>query len=243
MSVRSTILVLREDCDFSSELRKHGHEVLNLPLIATRPVADLGRFRELLGDVGRFDAIFITSRASAAVLADEVKKGEPVSLPTVYVLGGRSKRVLDEYGVAAEYRESANTAMELLNDLGESGFAGKTILFLRGDRSLRTIPEQLGNVATVEEVVVYKTVEVPLENDETVDRLRSGQVEWLCFFSPSAIESYADRGFPLGVKAAAIGETTAARARSLGFSVDFVSEGASAIKFATGLARYIESFE
>jgi len=240
---RPMILVLREDCDFSRELRKHGYEVLNLPLIGTRPAADLSRLRELLGEVGRFDAIFITSRASAAVLADEVKKGEPLSLPTVYVLGGRAKRVLDEYGVAAEYRESANTATELLNDLGESGFAGKTILFLRGDRSLRTIPERLGNVATVEEAVVYKTVEVPLENDEAVGRLQSGQVDWLCFFSPSAVESYLDRGFRLGVKVAALGETTASRARSLGFSVDFVSEKASASGFAKGLACYIESFE
>jgi uroporphyrinogen-III synthase len=240
---RPMILVLREDCDFSRELRKHGYEVLNLSLIATRPLADLTRLRELLGEVGRFDAIFITSRAAATVLTDELKRREPVALPLVYVLGGRAKKVLAECGIAVEYRESANTAAELLDELGESGFAGKSILFLRGDRSLRTIPERLGKVATVEEAVVYETVAVPIENEEAVGRLQSGQVDWLCFFSPSAVESYSDRGFPLGVKAAAIGETTAARARSLGFSVDFVSERTSPIKFAKGLARYIESFE
>ena len=243
MSERKTILVLRENCDFSRELRRQGYQVLNLPVISTRPVRDLSHFRLLLNEIDRFAAIFITSPAAAAVLAGEFNEAAYGKLPTIYVLGERAKKVLDEYGISVEYRESANSATELLDELGESGFAGKSILFLRGDRSMRTIPERLGKVATVEEAVVYETVAVPIENDEAVGQLQSGLVDWLCFFSPSAVESYSDRGFPLGVKAAAIGETTATRARSLGFSVDFVSERASAIDFANGLARHIESFE
>ena len=244
MRVRATIVVLREDCEFSRELRTHGHEVLNLALISTRPVADQTQLREVLAEVGRFHAIFITSQAAAKIVAGALAEREPVQLPTVYVLGGRAKKVLDDRGIAAVYRESANTASELLDGLGESGFVGKTILFLRGNRSLRTIPERLGNAAAVEEVVVYETIEVPLnDDDEAIRKLRSRQVDWICFFSPSAVESYAERGFPLGIKAAAIGETTAARARSLGFSAGYVSERASAIEFARGLARHIESFE
>jgi uroporphyrinogen-III synthase len=243
LSDRPAILVLREDCDFSRELRRHGYEVLNLPLIATRPVPDLSRLRELLGEADRFDAVFITSPASATVLTSELSAEAISSLPTVYVLGGRAKRVLDDRGVAVEYRESANTAGELLDELGESGFVGKTILFLRGDKSLRTIAERLGRIATVEEAVVYETVDAPIENDETVDRLRSGEIDWVCFFSPSAVESYVARGLPKGVRSAAIGETTAASARSRGFLVDHVSERASATEFARGLARHIESFE
>ena len=242
MNGRPVILAIREDCDFSRELRQYGYEVLNLPLISTRPVRDLTRFRELLGNLDRFDAIFITSPVAAAVLVDELSKGKPVSMPVVFVLGRRAKMVLDEYGVLAEYTGSANTAGELIDELGESGFAGKTILFLRGDRSLRTIPERLGNVATVEEAVVYETVEVPID-EGAADRLRSGQVDRLCFFSPSAVASYVSRGLPLSVTVAAIGETTAEKARSLGFSVDYVSDRASAIEFAEGLSRYIKYFE
>ena len=243
MSRHPVILAIREDCEFSRELRGRGYEVLNLPLISTRPAADLGRFRRVLSGIGRFDAIFITSPAAAKVLADELDEEMAARLPTVYVLGGRAKKVLEDRGIMVEYREAANTTDDLLDELGESGFAGETILFLRGDKSLRAIPERLARVAAVEEAIVYESVEVPIENEEAVDRLRSKKVDWVCFFSPSAVESYAGRGLPLRVRAAAIGDTTAARARSLGIPVGFVSGRASAIEFARGLARHIKSFE
>jgi uroporphyrinogen-III synthase len=79
-----------------------------------------------------------------------------------------------------------------------------------------------------------------------VGRLASGEVDWLCFFSPSAVESFRRRNFATGglePKVAVIGETTAGSARSHGFDVNFISERASAIEFARGLARHIKGIE
>ena len=246
MSGQPTILVLREECDFSRELRDQGYQVWNLPMIATRRAPDRNRFRELLAAIKRFDHIFLTSRASAAALVDEITPEIKTKLPTVYALGARATEILENHGIAVEYKETANTADELLDELGDSQFTGTSILFLRGDKSLRTIPDRLGRIAKVEEVIVYETVEVPMEDNPVVGMLRSGDVDWICFFSPSAVESFAGRHVINGQtspKVAVIGETTARAARSLGFDVGFISDRATAIDFARGLARHIESFE
>lgn len=246
MSERPVILALREESEFSRELREQGFEVLNLPMIETRKVPDLTRFRELLGQVERFDHIFLTSRASAAALADELTPSLLPKLPPVHVLGDKGKEILESHGVAVEYKETANTADGMLDMLGESTFAGSSILFIRGEMSMRTIPERLGKVADIEEAVVYETVDAPVEDKEAVERLASGGVDWLCFFSPSAVESFIKRSFATGgrePKAAVIGETTARSARSHGFDVSFISERASATEFARGLARHIKGIE
>jgi len=246
LSGRPLILVFREDSEFSSTLRDHGFDVLDLPLITTRPVPDLSRFRSLLASVDRFDCIFLTSSAAASVLADEVSRSHVDNIPTVFVLGMRSAELLGGRGIAVEYSETANTADELLDELGESTFDGKSILFIRGDKSLRTIPERLGKMAEIEEAVVYENVEMPAESGEISEMLNAGKVGWMCFFSPSAVESFAKRGFDRVAdlpKTAVIGQTTARRARSLGFEVDYVSERATAIDFAEGLARHIKSIE
>lgn len=246
MSERPVILVLREESEFSRELREQGFDVLNLPMIETQKVSDLTPFRELLAEVERFDHIFLTSRASAAALANELTPELLSKLPTVHVLGDRAKEILESKGVAVKYKESANTADELLDMLGESRFAGSSILFIRGEMSLRTIPERLGKFADIQEAIVYETVDAPIENEEAVERLASGEVEWICFFSPSGVESFGRREFAIGgreLRVAVIGETTAEGARSHGFGVDFISERASAIEFARGLARHIKGIE
>ena len=246
MSGRGTILSFREDCDFSRELRKEGFEVLNLPLVATRTAVDLSHFQERAATIDRFDWIFVTSPAAAAVLANEFGRGLVKTLPKVYVLGRRAKTLLESCGIAVEYSDTASTADDLLAELGESGFRGKTILFLRGNKSLRTIRERLRGIATVEEAVVYDTIEVPIRQSEILDRVRAGQIGWMCFFSPSAVESYVGRQLPIGrdiSRIAVIGETTGQTARSLGFSVDFVSDRASAVDFARGLAKHIKNIE
>ena len=246
MKKDAVILALREESEFSRELRDQGFEVFNLPMIETRRLSDLSQLRDHLAQIERFDHIFLTSRASAGVLADELTPELLSKLPPVHVLGDKAKEILEKHGVTVKYKESANTANELLDMVGESTFAGSNILFIRGEMSMRTIPERLGAAAQVEEVVVYETVDAPIENDEAVERLATGEVDWLCFFSPSAVESFASRDFANGgdrPKVAVIGTTTEQNARSHGLTVDFISERASAIEFARGLARHIKGFE
>ena len=114
---------------------------------------------------------------------------------------------------------------------------------------MRTIPEQLGNIATIDEVVVYRSVEKPPGADvvaELRDRFRRGGIDWICVFSPSGIDGftkYFTSADIVRAKFAVIGETTAGWLRESGIAVDFVSQRASANDFSDGLINHIKSFE
>lgn len=239
-----TILALRGECEFSQEMRSRGFEVINLPMISTRIKSDLSFFKRIVESICEFEAIFITSRTAASAFANEVERSGKTDLPKVYALGERSRDVLAGRGIAIQYSETVHTANDLLDHFGEARFAEKRVLFICGDRSIRTIPDRLGRVATVVEAAVYETEEAVAEDKEVFRRVRSGEFGWACFFSPSAVDSYRNLQLPMGdsVRIATIGSTTADLIRSHGYNVDFVSEKANARYFAKSLADHIESF-
>ena len=137
----------------------------------------------------------------------------------------------------------------MINSLGDSEFALNRLLFVRGDKSLGTIPNLLADKAVVDEIVVYETRELRPAADLVrgiSERLGRGDIGWICFFSPSAVESFR-RLFALAVfdrvKTAAIGETTGLMARELEMHVDFISDRATVEDFAAGLIAHIKSIE
>ena len=246
---RTVALVLRPDGDFSEALRINGIEVINLELIKTVPVDDFSRIAAAVGDLDRYNGIFLTSPAAAEIFVGHLMLFDGRFAGKVYVLGERSKTVLDRSGLQVISSAAANTAQDLIESFDRSEFADKNLLFIRGDRSVRTIPEMLAGIARVDELVVYKTVELPTNYgliDEVRDRLKMNEVGWACFFSPSGVDSFISvfgTDDLAKVKAAAIGETTARRATEVGLNVAFVSERSNAEDFAAGFAAYIKNIE
>src|SRR5687767_14460726 len=191
MSVRPTpILVLRSEGEFSASLRREGFDVLTLELVATRPVADVDEFEELRGKLYEFDGIFVTGRAAAEILVENMTGSIAASASEVFVLGERSRKILEGRGLRLRYSETANSAEELLREVEIANFERKRVLFIRGDRSMRTIPTLLSGIAEVEEATVYETYDLRISNEgrTVIGKLTSREIEWLCFFSPSGVE-------------------------------------------------------
>jgi len=246
---KAAILVLRGDDAFSARLRENGHEVVNLELIRTEPVDDPGELRKKLAKLEDLDGLFFTSPAAAEVFITELdRSGQRFSSKT-YVLGERTKRVFERAGISVEFRKDSNTAADMISSFGETEFVGKRYLFVRGDLSMRTIPDLLKGKATVDEAVVYRTVE-SLPDAEATDhlrkRLRSGDLGWLCIFSPSGVDA-GRKVFDLrelaGVRTGVIGQTTGERAAEAGLNVEFISKHANAADFAAGLIEYIKNID
>jgi len=242
--MRREVLVLRRHNGFSTILEEKGIGVVNLELIKTKPLADQSELRELLTGRVVYDGIFVTSPVAAGVLVGCLRDLGRSFPGKIYVLGDRSRQVFDDAGIDVESSDGANTASELIAAF-KDGLEGKRFCFLRGDRSMRAIPDLLRGKAVIEEVVVYRTIEAEVETEIVSDirgRLRNGEFDWACFFSPSAVEAFetafgsvsADR-----FRAAAIGTTTAHRAAELGFDVAFVSPRANAEAFAHGFAERV----
>ena len=241
------ILVVRNDDRFSSLLREAGFEVINLELIETRPLEDLKPLQEKLARLSEYDGIFFTSPVAAEIFVKERNRSNGFR-GDVYVLGQRACKVLNDARLNVKTSDAANTAEELLASFDEREFAGKRFLFVRGEKSMRTVPERLVGATAVDEVVVYKTEAANLEPSTTRDlnaRLVRGEINYVCFFSPSATERFKELfGDAIDViKVAAIGTTTADAAKRAGFGVDFISSRSNAEDFAGALIEHIKTIE
>jgi uroporphyrinogen-III synthase len=244
-----TVLVVREFDKFSKILAQAGFEVINFQAIRTLPIENLDELDEKLAQIESFDGLFFTSPKAAEVFLQRFRQKSIEFDGKVYVLGNRARTLFEDTNFTIVFRENANTAEELINSCKNAEFAGKKFLFPRGDKSLRTIPELLKDVAAIEEIVVYRTIENS-NNAALVNKieakLRQKQIDWICFFSPSGVESFIKQfgeDLPETVKIAAIGETTAGRAAEKKLKVDFISARASSEDFARGLVKRIKEIE
>ena len=239
---RPAVLVIRGEDLFSDRLREAGIEARNLELIKTQPVADLRDLRKTFGRLSEYDGLFLTSPAAAEVFVEQLPASNNFT-GSIYVLGERAKKVLQWAGFDCKYRDSANTAEELISSFENSEFDGKRFLFIRGDKSMRAIPDLLDGKATVDEIIVYETKAVQPDESEIADlntRLQNGDIGWICFFSPSGVERFRTIfGNSARASVAAIGATTARKAEGCGFSVKFISDRSNAENFAKGLIEHI----
>jgi uroporphyrinogen-III synthase len=237
----TSILVIREDDIFSRSLRAAGVDVTNLSLIRTEPVDNQSALRESIEKIDDYDGLFFTSPSAAEIFTSEFKNAGPYR-GKVYAMGSRSKEVLERSGSSVEFDPSISTAEELVGFYGDELY-GKRFLFVRGDRSMQTVPNLLKNRSQMDEVVVYRTVSLrPSETEINTIRtqLDGGKFEWICFFSPSAIDAFFDLfGDGAATKVAVIGQTTAARASEKGLKVAFVSPQSHAVAFANALVSHL----
>ena len=243
------ILVVREFDKFSSLLTENGFEIINFPAIQTLPIEDFSELDGKIDNLNYYDGLFFTSSKAAEVFLQHIKDRKNNFRGKVYVLGNRTKVLFENKGFEIVYRPNANTAEEFINSFENNEFAGKRFLFLRGDKSLRTIPELLGSVAIVDEIIIYRTIESSIDENligEIRGKFNEREINWICFFSPSGIESFVRTFSDLSlekIKIAAIGTTTAKRAAENNLKVEFVSPKASAEDFAFGLIDYIKNIE
>ena len=243
------VLVVREFDKFSSLLTENGFETINFPAIQTFPLEDLSELNEKVDDLRSYDGLFFTSSKAAEVFLQNCKDEANSFCGKVYVLGNRTKLLFENTNFEIVFRQEANTAEEFVSSFDDSEFIDKKFLFLRGDKSLRTVSELLKDKASVDEVIVYRTVENAVDENligEIREKLRLDEVNWICFFSPSGVGSFVKTFGEFlqdKIRFAAIGTTTAKRAAENNLKIDFISPTANAEDFAFGLIDYIKSIE
>ncbi len=221
----ASVLVVRDYDEFSRILEENGFTVVNAVAIKTVAIVEAIE----IGD--EIDGVFITSRKAAEIFA-----GTEAFRGAVYVLGQKSFEILKDRGFDLRFDRSANRAAEMLEAIPRKELEGKRFAFVRGEESLRVIPDGLRAIAaTVDEIIVYRTKRVELP-----DGIAGRDFDWICFFSPSAVSSFVDQKGLESLnrsKIAAIGKTTAAALAGNGIDVEFVSPNASGVEFAKELIK------
>lgn len=242
-----TVLVVRKFDNFSRILTENGFSVVNYPTIETVRSENL---RGLSAKISakNYDGIFLTSQKAAEIAAEEIFCKNFSYGGKVFVLGKSSFERLKNKNLDLFFRENANTAREMLDAIPPADLRGKRFLFLRGDKSLRLIPQFLqNNAAFVDEEIVYENRKIAVEEDlKKKIEAKTGEIAAACFFSPSGAESFLeqfDSAILHQTKIAAIGTTTADYLVKLNLKVDFTPTRANAEDFAAELVKYLKNSE
>lgn len=245
--MKQTILVIREPGEFCRILAANGYKTENLPLIATEIADDLSDFENKLSHLENYDGVFLTSAKAAQIFAGKLSEKNLEFKDKVYVLGKRGFEILSSGNLDLVFDKAANTAREFLENIATDELKNKRFLFIRGENSLRVVPDFLVKIAEVDETVVYETREIAPGIDK-INRIRemfaADEIAAACFFSPSGAGSFLKQcgeEFLQKTAIAVIGKTTAGFFERRRMKVDFISPKADAQVFAFELVKFLEN--
>lgn len=241
----SSILVVREFDDFSRTLSESGFSIINCPTIETVVLENLDEFDKQISELEIYDGVFLTSANAAKVFRRKLRERNIGFNGKIYILGRRTFDLLKDERLDLFFDETANTAREMLERIASEDLEDKRFLFVRGEKSLRVIPDFLKIIASIDEVIVYKTEKIAIEVDRVIElceKFKNGEIACACFFSPSAAESFIEQFGAANLhqtKIAAIGKTTAEFFERRNLMVDFISPKTRAEDFAVELINYL----
>jgi uroporphyrinogen III methyltransferase/synthase len=194
-------------------LEKAGATVERHPLIDFGPPADPDRVRVVLENLDRFSWVVFTSAQAAQAV-----KGLPPPSGRVATVGPSTEARLKENGWRVQLTPERHDAQGLAKALEETNQTCGDVLFVRGDRAGRTIPEQLASKGfQVEEIEVYTTVPVDSESAAQVARRIAKVADVAIMGSPSGVLTLSQAVAPLslseiksGLKWVCLGRATSA---------------------------------
>jgi uroporphyrinogen III methyltransferase/synthase len=184
-------------------LRGRGADVLELPCIAVRPLANLHPLRRAVRALRGTDRLVVTSRAGIEAVARALE-GEPLAAPLA-VVGQSTREAAVAFGLRVDFRPSRPDGATLGRELP---LPRGIVLLARSDRADAELPTILrGRGADVRDVIAYRT-ETPTVTDLAAARAFLGERSAIaCFASASAVDGFVDL----------VGEELAARARPVAF--------------------------
>ena len=194
-----TVVVTRapeQAASLASLLEAEGAQVLRLPTIRIVPPADWTALDQALSGVATFDWLVFTSvNGIASVmgrLADLGLDVRALAGPRLAAIGPATAGSLEQHGLRVDCQPAVFRAEALADALtGFGDLAGKRILLARAADAPEALPQQLrAHGAEVVVAPAYRT-DVPREVDpETLDRVRSGTVDWVTFTSSSTVRGF-----------------------------------------------------
>jgi uroporphyrinogen III methyltransferase/synthase len=229
-------------------LREAGAVAVLVPMIRIDPPADWGPVDAALERLDGYDAILLTSanaahRFAARAAARGCAPGR-IRAPVLCV-GPRTAEAARAEGLAVDRVAERHDAEGLLAEIEKAlPPAGRRFLLPRAEQARETLPGALRAAgASVDTVVVYRTVAAEADADSLRRRLVAGELDALTFTSPSTVRHFvAMLDAPAREAAgrclvAAIGHVTAEALRAEGLEPEVVPERATATDLVASLAE------
>lgn len=157
---------------------QRGVTIEELSFIETRPVIDDSISNKINEVATRQHVVVFTSMNAVEAVASQLKTSPSWK---VYCLGNTTRQLVEKYWGASSVSATADDARLLGERLVDDGIVNA--IFFCGNIRRNELPNKMRSEGgTVEEIVVYQTIETPA----TVSRFYHG----ILFFSPSAVNSF-----------------------------------------------------
>jgi uroporphyrinogen-III synthase len=210
------------------QLRAHGAESLQLPLIRIVPAQDLSKLDEGLLRLRPGDWIVFTSQNAVSPVAQRLQSLRATNPGAAHgiqiaALGGATERIAREAGFTVQRVAKGDGGVSLAKAL-HGLLADRRILIPRSDLADDAMPEILRKFGgEVIEAVVYRTEATREFSEKLNAELDANSVDAIVCFSPSAVHSLLEnlgadrlRRAQQKIVFAAIGATTASAFAEIG---------------------------
>jgi len=192
-----------------------------LPLVEFGEPEDFGPLDAAIAKLDQFDWIIFTSgQAVRAFVARSMDLGASLnpagSKLRIAAVGPVSAEAVRQKGIHVEYVARTHSGVGLANELGER-LRSRSVLLPRSDRANPDLPAALKtHGAEVTEVVTYRTLQPGEVDRQKLGRISAGEADAVLFFSPSAVQNFAELvgaehflGLQNGLAITAVGPVTA----------------------------------
>ncbi len=214
-----------------SRLIDLGAQPIVAPMIEILPPLEWSAVDQALARLDEFDWIVFTSVNGVRFLFDRLWEtgGDLRRLggAKLAAIGEGTAQSLAEFHLRADLVPDSFRSEALAAALGPH-VAGQRVLWARASRGRDVLSAELRAAgAHLEEVVVYRNIDVERFDTDTLSTLEAGEIDWICLSSPSIARSLgrllspaarARLGSPTRV--ASISPVTTAAARKVGLPVD-----------------------
>jgi uroporphyrinogen III methyltransferase/synthase len=231
------ICITRDDSgnvSLAENIIGRGGNPVSFPMIKIKSLTNSNDFINILADFKNFDWIIFTSVNGVELFfraLDEMNKDARVfASAKIAAIGPRTAQRLEQNSINADFVPDKYTSKELAIQLiDHTNLDNKKILLLRSKQASDDLPQLLKEAGSdVTEVPVY-TIE-PAQSDAApvVKKIKSSQINWLTFASPSSAKNFFALISPdivntNPVKVASIGPVTTKQLNDLDVKVDLES--------------------
>jgi uroporphyrinogen III methyltransferase/synthase len=200
----------------SSQLRRLGAEVIELPTIEIQPASDYGPLDLAIGKLAQYDWLIFTSANGVRCFLERLD-ASPLDLRAIRgricAIGPATREAIERYRIKVDVLADEYIAEGLLSALAGFDLAGARILIARAAVARDILPDELRRRGALVDVVeAYRTV-APAGLAERAARILSEKPDWITFTSSSTVDNLVVAVGPQaiqGVRTASIGPVTSA---------------------------------
>jgi uroporphyrinogen-III synthase len=218
----------------SSELRKLGADVLEIPFIEIRKPRSYKPLDHALKNLESYDWLILTSANGVDAVWERMKKlrlgKKQLAHVKVVAIGPATKKAIEKRGIRVDVVPEEYVAESVVKSLGRE-IAGKRVLLARAKVARDVIPRELRKLgAQVDVVEAYETV-VPQKSRTKLRAILKDpkkRPDLITFTSSSTVRNFVEllaergQGRPrhTGIRYASIGPVTSSTLRELKLPVD-----------------------